>query len=126
MLRKTEQAEAIRETLDQADHPLTPREILRHARRRVPTLGLATVYRALRRGKDAGWLHVVDLPGEPPRYEPSGRGHHHHFHCRECGRVTEVTECRIQTHPSLPPGFTVDGHEVVLFGRCDHCTQGRP
>lgn len=121
MPRKTEQRSAIRQVLEESERPLNPQEILKLAQAKVSTLGLATVYRTVRRGLDQGWLHAVDVPGDSPRYEPATGEHHHHFHCRACGRVFEVSECRLQNNPTLPPGFSVEGHEVVLFGRCDQC-----
>ena len=46
--RSTTQREAIRDALSEASGPLLPEEILDAARETCPTLGQATVYRALR------------------------------------------------------------------------------
>lgn len=104
-----------------ATRPLTPDEIRVAAARRVRGLGIATVYRALRQLVDGGDALVVEVPGVAPRYERAGRGHHHHFHCRACGQVFEVDGCPGDVGRIAPPGFRVDGHEIVLFGTCASC-----
>ena len=48
MERSTRQRRAIRRVLLETRRPLSPREILELARKQVPSLGLATVYRILR------------------------------------------------------------------------------
>jgi Fur family ferric uptake transcriptional regulator len=109
--------------LRSAGRPLTPDEIRSAAARRVRGLGIATVYRALRRLVDAGEAMLVEVPGTTPRYEAAGRGHHHHFHCRSCERVFEVDDCPGDVGRIAPPGFRVDGHEIVLFGTCAACAR---
>lgn len=110
------------ETLAAAARPLTPEEIRKSAARKVRGLGIATVYRTLRRLVDGGEAVLVEVPGAAPRYELAGRGHHHHFHCRACERVFEVEDCPGDVGRIAPPGFRVDGHEIVLFGTCAGCS----
>ena len=119
--RDTSQRRAIREAVEGAGRPLSATEILSAARRVVPGLGIATVYRAVRRMQDEGALRQVDLPGDAPRYEASGKDHHHHFHCRSCARVYEVEACPGEFAMPAPPGFSVEDHDVILYGRCPAC-----
>lgn len=121
MERRTRQRAAIEEALASAERPLTPLEVLDAARAAVPNLGLATVYRALRAMIEDGAAHPVEIPGSPPRYETAHLGHHHHFHCRSCRQVFEVDGCPGNLARLAPPGFVLDGHEVVLYGRCTRC-----
>lgn len=121
MQRKTSQRQAIRDVFDAAGRPLSPGEAHAAARRTVPRLGMATVYRCLKELQEEAWLIPVELPGEPARYERSGKGHHHHFRCRRCERVYEVDGCAFIVPPELPAGFRVEGHEVILFGLCARC-----
>ena len=121
MERNTRQRVAIRRAFERADRPLSPVEVLAEARREVSALGIATVYRSIKMLQDDGWLAAVELPGESPRYELSGKQHHHHFHCSTCDRVFEIP-CHVSsTPPTLPRAFRVDRHEIVLYGRCDEC-----
>lgn len=119
--RDTQQRRAIRSAIERADRPLSPREVLDQAQPQSPGLGIATVYRTLKSGVEAGWLQPVELPGEPPRYEPTGKQHHHHFHCRRCDRVYEIEGCLDDLRHLTPPGFALEAHEIVLYGRCADC-----
>ncbi len=121
MERNTRQRAAIRDALELARRPLSPVEVLEAAQHAVPGLGIATVYRTLRALQDEGWLAAVELPGESARYERAHLGHHHHFQCRGCDRVFEVDGCPPNLAGLAPPGFAVEAHEVVLYGRCDRC-----
>lgn len=121
MERSTRQRRAIREAFLEAGRPLSPQEVLELARKKVPSLGLATVYRTLKGLVEEGFLTPVALPGEPSRYEPAGKGHHHHFLCRLCGRVYELLGCDLALEGHLPPGFLAEGHEVMVYGRCPEC-----
>ncbi|MBI4891256.1 MAG: transcriptional repressor [Acidobacteria bacterium] len=119
--RNTKQKEAIRAALESAGRPLTADEVLARAKSAVSGLGAATVYRNLRTLLDESWLAEVQLPGEVTRYELSGKGHHHHFHCRLCGQVFELPACRGDFPALAPKGFEVTGHEVILYGYCPGC-----
>lgn len=121
MERDTAQRRAIRAALIAADRPLSPAEVLDLAQEEVPTLGVATVYRNLKGFVEEGWLTVVDLPAEAPRYEIAGKKHHHHFMCRRCDRVFELTGCPGNLQSVVPRGFALEDHEVVLYGRCEAC-----
>lgn len=125
MQRKTTQREAVREAFIAAGRPLDAQEVLEIAARQHPTIGIATVYRAVNTLVDDGWLKKVELPGEPMRYELADLEHHHHFHCTGCGRVFDVAGCALHHTPDVPAGFTVDTHEVILYGRCADCGTGR-
>lgn len=100
---------------------MSPQEVHVAARKSIPGIGLATVYRAVRRLLDQGWLVTVDIPGEPPRYELAGKTHHHHFFCRGCGRTFDVKGCPQEIKSLTPRGFRLEGHELVLYGRCPRC-----
>lgn len=119
--RTTKQRQAIREALSRADRPLSPREILDAATRDAPGMSLATVYRTIAALSNAAEIEPVALPGEPARYELAGKGHHHHFHCRACGRAFDVQGCPGPVERLAPKGFVVEGHEVTLFGLCREC-----
>ncbi|MBK7594415.1 MAG: transcriptional repressor [Gemmatimonadetes bacterium] len=122
MERNTRQRGAIRRAFQRADRPLSTAEVLELARAEVGRLGIATIYRNIRAMLDEGWLVTVELPGEVPRYELHGKAHHHHFHCRRCDRVFEVPGCVGTLQAIVPDGFTLESHEIVLYGKCPECT----
>ncbi len=120
MERNTRQRTAIRQAIADAARPLLPQEILQAAEAGAPGLSMATVYRNLRTLVDEGELRSVLLPGEVARYEVAGGGHHH-FQCLSCQRVFEVDACPGDLASLAPPGFTVEDHDLTLYGRCAEC-----
>ena len=126
MLRKTNQREAIRRALVESGRPLSPQEIVQAAHTHAPGVGIATVYRTLKRFTEEGWLVAIELPGESPRYELAGKSHHHRFACQSCGSVFELPACAVALERLLPAGFELDEHEIVLYGRCPDCSNKRP
>jgi Fur family ferric uptake transcriptional regulator len=122
MERSSRQRDAIRQALERAGRPLLPTEILAAAQAEVPALGIATVYRNLKQLAEAGEVQTVELPGAAPRFEPGGHHHHHHFSCTGCQRVFDVHACPGDMHKLAPAGFTVERHELTLYGRCDDCS----
>jgi Fur family ferric uptake transcriptional regulator len=122
MERNTRQRAAIRDAIAEAHRPLLPQEVLGAAQQAVPGLGIATVYRNLKALVDEGELRPVHLPGENPRFELVGHHHHHHFQCRACQRVFDVHACPGDLSAMAPLGFTVEDHDLTLYGRCRECT----
>lgn len=126
MQRKTSQREAITGAFTETERPLSPQEVLDAAQGEVPGMGIATVYRNIKRLTAEGWLVPVEIAGEPTRYERAGKRHHHHFHCQVCDRVFEVHGCVDTIRQLTPRGFELLGHDLVLMGRCAECVkQGR-
>jgi Fur family ferric uptake transcriptional regulator len=87
----------------------------------VEGIGLATVYRNIKTLLEEGWLISVDVPGAGTVYERSGKGHHHHFHCDTCSRIFDLRACNATINRLAGPGFSVRGHELVLYGICEEC-----
>ena len=126
MERNTRQRSAIRDAIAQAERPLLPQEVLLAAQAQVPGLGIATVYRNLKALTEEGALTVVNLPGENVRFELSGHQHHHHFQCSYCQRVFDVHACPGDLGRLAPQGFTVENHDLTLYGRCSDCRPTKP
>lgn len=121
MIRNTRQRTVIRKVFEDTNRPMGAPEVLEAAKPLLAGLGIATVYRTIKALLEEGWLTPVELPGEPPRYELSGKDHHHHFHCRDCGKVYELEGCVDNLKKMTPPGFRLLGHDVILFGLCVAC-----
>ena len=118
--RKTPQREVIEKVLDETDKPLLPNDILDLARITLPSIGIATVFRALKDLVEEGTVNPVYIGDESPRYERS-RGHHHHFKCNDCGEVYDLYNCPGNLNKLIPSGFELLDHEITLFGRCSNC-----
>ena len=118
-MRRAKQQQIVLRALDEADGPLSARELW--SRLSGTGVGLATVYRALQRGVEKGTLEAVEVLGGGLRYEPRDREHHHHFLCSICDRAFDLFGCVEGLESLLPGGFQMTGHEVVLLGTCDGC-----
>ena len=105
----------------QHDRPLGVEEVLAYGRELVETLNQATVYRNLKILTDDGWLQRVSHPSLGTLYERTGKGHHHHFHCRKCNRAFELPGCALNQDEAAPEGFVLEDHEIFLFGVCPSC-----
>jgi Fur family ferric uptake transcriptional regulator len=93
---------------------------------RLPSVGRATVYRALEQLEALGLIQRVDLGGDAAGYErvdPGGH-HHHHIVCRQCGRVVAFEDEGLEeaiVALAQRPDFKVSSHEVTLRGECADC-----
>ncbi len=121
MKRKTTQRKAIEQVFRQHDRPLVIEEILAYGRDMVASLNQATVYRNLKILVDDGWLKRLFHPSLGTLYERAGKGHHHHFLCRQCNRAFDLPGCAFKEDEGVPDGFVVEGHEIFLFGLCPSC-----
>jgi Fur family transcriptional regulator, ferric uptake regulator len=117
----TRQKLILGELFNSALRPLTAQEVCRQAKRRLPSLGLATVYRALRQFVSEGAIRVVQIPGVPPHYESAARNHHHFFLCQGCKQLFDLVGCVRGLTTLVPDGFRVRHHEIVLYGQCADC-----
>jgi len=113
--------------LAEATQGLTPLEILAHARREHPQLGLGTVYRTLDLLASLNLVRRVHREDGCHAYLPASAGHHHAVICQGCGYAIEfpggdhldtlIEQVEVST------GFIVDDHLLQLFGRCPECIQ---
>jgi Fur family ferric uptake transcriptional regulator len=120
----TRQRAVILGILRQAGQPLTAQEIHERASRDSVGVGLATVYRALKAFMAQGDIAQVEIPGTSPCYEPTDRGHHHHFICQHCRQVFDLQGCVGGLEGLAPQDFQVERHEIVLYGACASCAEG--
>jgi Fur family ferric uptake transcriptional regulator len=112
------------ELLGRQDCALTALEI----DRRLPSVGRATVYRALERLEGLGLIQKVELGGDAAGYErvdPGGH-HHHHIVCQNCGKVIAFEDERLEgaiVALAKRPDFKIASHEVTLRGECADCAK---
>ncbi|HZL04566.1 MAG TPA: transcriptional repressor [Coriobacteriia bacterium] len=90
-------------------------------------VGLATVYRAVAAMLDSGFVATVGTRAGVALYARcAGGDHHHHLVCTGCGTVAPV-DCpldRAVLAAADRSGYTITGHEVVLYGLCSACVEG--
>ncbi len=121
--RDTAQRRAILAALCAApDHP-TAAEIHRRARRALPGLGLATVYRTLARLVGEGALGEVRGLSGRQRFD-GDTAIHDHLVCTACRRIVDVQVARPAAFGGATArrhGFVLTAHHVELAGVCSAC-----
>jgi Fur family ferric uptake transcriptional regulator len=122
--RQTRQRDAIFQVIEKTSGPLAVEEIHQRAKKKLPRLGIATVYRALKLMLEARQVQQINMPSGETRYESAHLGHHDHFQCRLCHKVFDLNVCPLKLKPgaALPGGFVVEDHEMTLFGLCSKCS----
>ncbi len=114
--------EVVRSTME---HP-TADWVYRQARRRLPQISLATVYRNLKRLAADGAIREVHSAGQS-RFD-CNTGRHYHIRCLGCGRVGDLplsVDDRIERDASRATNYRIVGHDVEIQGLCPSC-QARP
>jgi|APCry1669189241_1035207.scaffolds.fasta_scaffold03570_3 Fur family peroxide stress response transcriptional regulator len=121
-LRLTPQRRQVYEVLmSKRDHP-TATEVFIRAQQQMPSISLATVYNCLETMVGNGLVKAVHVDREPTRFCANLR-EHGHFHCTDCGHITDIEFSESQEHQGwkLPSGFLVTQHDVSLRGLCSEC-----
>lgn len=123
--RHSRQREAILETLAAESGHLSAEQLHKAARKRLPGLGIATVYRALKCLCGCGKVSEFIPADGVARYEPAGeRGHHDHLICTACGRFIEAVDPeieRLQLKLAARHGFKPASHKLEIYGICAAC-----
>lgn len=95
--------------------------------RRLPSVGRATVYRALEQLEQLELVHRVDVGGDGVAFERNDPGgHHHHLVCIECGRLIPFSDPALERAiegVGERAKFEVTAHDVLLRGRCPGCAE---
>jgi len=124
-LRLTRQRAAVHDHLLMAEHHPTAEEVHRGVRAAVPSISLATVYKALEALVASGLAAKLTAAGGSARYD--GRPeHHYHLRCLRSGAVEDVEtaydpDLIAKIDPELGPrlrrrGFRVTGYRLELVG----------
>ena len=117
---------AVVEALAGHDCAVTALDLDDELRRRKPSVGRASVYRALEQLEQLGLVQRVEVCRGTAGYEridPTGH-HHHHAICRDCGRMVPFEDSNLEQaigRLSREMDFEVAGHDVVLRGVCASC-----
>jgi Fe2+ or Zn2+ uptake regulation protein len=113
--------EVVRSTMD---HP-TADWVFRQARRRLPGISLATVYRNLKELAAEGLIREVHAGGQTARFD-GNTGRHYHIRCLGCGRVSDLplsVDDRLEREAGRATNYAILGHAVEVQGLCPGCQQ---
>jgi Fur family peroxide stress response transcriptional regulator len=119
----TRQRRAIMASLAaRTDHPSAD-QLYDDLKGRVSGLSRTTVYRVLEMLGRMGLVRRLSTPA-PRAHFDADTSQHSHFFCTACDRLLDLPEGGPRAEEdlmSLPPGFTNDGVDVVVLGRCQLC-----
>jgi Fur family ferric uptake transcriptional regulator len=122
-LKTTQQREAIVDAFLRTSGHVALEDLLSSARRKHPSVGLATVYRTVKLLEEAGIAAARHFgPGQTLYEVAEGRAHHDHLICENCGFITEFESEEIETLQNAAArrlGFNVLRHRHELFGLCE-------
>lgn len=87
-------------------------------------IGRATVFRTLDTLVRLGVLDRIHSEDGCHRYSLCGERHHHHLVCTDCGRVAEIELPALERELEAVARacqFTMAGHHLEIYGRCEAC-----
>jgi len=125
MMRLTTQRQIILEELSKVKTHPTASELYDMVRKRLPRIGLGTVYRNLELMADNGMILKLEVGGTQKRFDATTNTHYH-IRCSECGKVddidTPVMDTLVQA-ASESSSYQILGHHVEFTGLCPECQQ---
>ena len=126
--RRTQQRVLVAEALASARRALSAQELYERIRSTHPTIGRATVYRALEQQVEDGMASRFEREGHVSAYIACDAEHHHHLVCTSCQRVFDVAEDVVA--PMLAAvgrrhDFQVDHAALDFYGLCESCRRRR-
>jgi Fur family transcriptional regulator, peroxide stress response regulator len=126
-MRLTTQRQIILEELAKVTSHPTANEIYDMVRRRLPRIGLGTVYRNLELMAESGLILKLEVGGTQKRFDATVNPHYH-IRCIECGKVDDI-EIPLQQHindvASDACDYHILGHHIEFSGICDDCSRKR-
>jgi Fur family ferric uptake transcriptional regulator len=126
--RRTAQRVVVAEALASAKRALSAQELYDRIRTTHPTIGRATVYRALEQQVEDGMASRFERDGHVSAYIACDAEHHHHLVCTNCQRVEDVAEeivAPLLSSVGRRHDFVVDHAAMDFYGLCSRCRKKR-
>jgi Fur family peroxide stress response transcriptional regulator len=124
-LKVTPQRTAIyRELIKSEDHP-SASDIFHRLRKLLPDISFDTVNRTLLTFNEIGVVTLVEGYGEPKRFDPDTKLHHH-FRCVKCDKIIDIHHKsfdKIKIPEDIQKQFTVLNKRVLIEGICKKCSK---
>lgn len=101
---------------------LTAEKIYEALVKKMPTLSLTTVYNTLSSFLKAGLVSAITITGTEVRYDIAATPHHH-FLCRECGKIIDVDiRCPVARRKNIR-GCKIEEVHGYFKGLCKECVK---
>lgn len=123
-MRLTTQRQIILEELKKVTSHPTASEVYDMVRKRLPRIGLGTVYRNLELMAKSGVILKIEVGGTQKRFDAT-TADHYHIRCMECGRVDDIDlplQNDIDHLATLSSKYQVFGHNIEFTGVCHDCS----
>ncbi len=88
----------------------------------MPNISLGTVYRNLKELSAAGKLSTLETEFGSLHFDYD-TSPHAHFVCSECGSISDLYDCAIDTDKLRDCGYAVKSVKTVVYGICPHCVE---
>lgn len=124
-MRLTTQRQIIlEELLKVTSHP-TANEVYDMVRKRLPRIGLGTVYRNLELMAETGMILKLEVGGTQKRFDATVTPHYH-VRCMECGKVDDIkmpVQEDINEIAAQACHYQIFGHHIEFTGLCSDCSR---
>ena len=103
-------------------HP-TATEVYDMVRKRLPRIGLGTVYRNLDLLAEKDIIKKLEVGGEQKRFD-GDTSPHYHIRCVQCNRVEDIfieRDKALEKNAAASSKYQVLDHHVQFFGICKKC-----
>lgn len=122
-MRLTTQRQIILEELGKVTTHPTANEVYDMVRKRLPRIGLGTVYRNLELMAESGIILKLEVGGTQKRFDASIEPHYH-IRCLNCGKVDDIdmpVMSEINKTAEELSQYQVLGHHIEFSGLCSEC-----
>ena len=123
-MRLTTQRQIILEELGKVKSHPTANEVYDMVRKRLPRIGLGTVYRNLELMAENGIILKLEVGGTQKRFDAC-TNLHYHIRCIACGRVDDIelpVQQEINDMASRNTSYEVLSHHIEFLGTCEQCS----
>jgi len=123
MMRLTTQRQIILEELAKVRTHPTASELYDMVRKRLPRIGLGTVYRNLELMAETGMILKLEVGGTQKRFD-AVTDTHYHIRCSRCGKVDDIDTPVMEElvkEAAASSSYQVIGHHVEFNGICPNC-----
>jgi Fur family ferric uptake transcriptional regulator len=122
-MRLTTQRQIILEELSKVTSHPTANEVYDMVRKRLPRIGLGTVYRNLELMADSGIILKLEVGGTQKRFDATTETHYH-VRCTECDKVDDIhipVQFHINDAAMAATNYQILGHHIEFSGVCNIC-----
>ena len=123
MIRLTTQRQIILEELAKVKTHPTASELYDMVRKRLPRIGLGTVYRNLELMAESGMILKIEVGGTQKRFDAT-TDEHYHIRCSCCGKVDDIDVPVVKAlvaEAAANSAYRIQGHHVEFTGICSDC-----